>query len=85
MDCCGVEWDTDCSVMQNIIDEVTYNTDKTVCKGQVMKKFLKKYVGRRCKIVDLNTEVSSLRRLNLEAYPIEELHDKQLKVRKMVN
>lgn len=77
----NVQWLTDCyhglswsgighshlCDMQDILDEVTYNVDKILCKGVMKKAFLEKYVGTRCEIVDLETEVPSIRRLNLKA------------------
>lgn len=76
----NVQWLTDCyhglpwggtghsllSDLQDIIDEATYNTDKILCKGLMKAQFLERYVGGRCQIIDLDTEVPSLRRLNLK-------------------
>lgn len=42
--------------LQEIIDEITYNADRIMCKGMMKKWFLEKYVGRRCEIVDLDSK-----------------------------
>lgn len=51
--------------MRDVIDEITFDADRVLCKGTVKKMFLQKYV--RCEVVDLDAEVPSLRRLTNKA------------------
>lgn len=53
--------------IQDILDTATYNADTILCKGEVKKKFLEKYVGGRCQIIDLGTTTPSLHSLQLKA------------------
>lgn len=51
--------------LQDVMWEVTINASRILCKGALKKRFIEKYVN--CEVVDLETTVPSLRRLNNKA------------------